>query len=145
MATVSASRVISAPVAEVWDAIRDFGSHSSWIEHHPAITITHGTGLSIGAQRRVTYGDGSFFDEILTAQDDRRYFQEYDVIGELPLPVYNVSGAMKLHRVTADNTTMVVRTLTYDTPLEPEEAKAFAESRYKLLATSLNLLAELFD
>ena len=145
MPTVTASRVIRAPVAKVWGAIRDFGSHSRWIEHNPEITITGGTGLTVGAQRRVTYGDGSFFDEILTAQDDRGYFQEYDVIGELPLPVYTVRGAMRLHPVTANDSTLVVRTLTYDTPLDPDEAKAFANTRYDLLATSLDLLADLFE
>lgn len=145
MPTVTASRVIHAPVAKVWGVIRDFASHSRWIEHNPEITITGGTGLTVGAKRRVTYGDGSFFDEILTGQDDRRFFQEYDVIGDLPLPVYDVSGAMRLHAITADDSTLVVRTLTYDTPLDPDAAKAFAETRHMLLATSLDLLAGLFE
>lgn len=145
MPRVTASRVIKAPVAKVWGAIRDFESHSRWIEHNPEIAVTGGTGLTIGTKRRVTYGDGSFFDEILTTQDDRRFYQEYDVVGELPLPVYNVRGAMKLHPVTADDTTLVVRTLTYDTPLQPGEAKDFEKSRYDLLATSLDLLADIFE
>ncbi len=144
MPTVTASRVINAPIDQVWSAIRDFGSHSRWIEHHPTISLTGGDGLTIGVKRRVTYADDSHFDEILTGQDDRGFFQEYDVVGDLPLPVYNVSGAMRLHEVTADNYTLVVRTLTYDTPLELEEAEAFARSRYDLLAKSLAILAELF-
>ena len=145
MPTVTASRVIKAPAATIWEAIRDFESHSRWIEHNPEITMTGGTGLTVGSMRRVTYADGSFFDEILTTQDDRSFLQKYDVIGDLPLPVYNVSGAMRLHAVTADNSTLVVRTLTYDTPLDRDEAEAFAKTRYELLATSLDLLAALFD
>ena len=101
--------------------------------------------MTVGVRRRVTYGDGSYFDEILTGQDDRSHFQEYDVIGDLPLPVYNVRGAMRLHEVTADSATLVVRTLTYDTPLDPEEAEAFAKTRHDLLAKSLDILADLLD
>lgn len=47
--------------------------------------------------------------------------------------------------MTANDSTLVVRTLTYDTPLDPDEAKAFANTRYDLLATSLDLLADLFE
>ncbi len=97
MPIVSASKILDAPVVDVWGAIRDFGSHSRWIEHHPAISLVGGNGLTIGVKRRVTYGDGSFFDEILTAMDDRKWLQEYDVVGDLPLPVYNVTGAMQLY------------------------------------------------
>lgn len=145
MPTVRASRVIRAPVADVWEAIRDFGAHGRWIEHHPKITLEGGDGLTIGVKRRVTYSDGSFFDEILTGMDDRSRFQEYDVVGDLPLPVYNVRGAMQLRTITADNTTLVERLLTYDTPLPEDEAQAFAGTRYELLAASLDLLASLFE
>lgn len=145
MPTVVASRVIRAPAAEVWQAIRDFASHDRWIEHHPRIELEGGDGLTIGVKRRVTYGDGSFFDEILTGMDDHRWFQEYDVVGDLPLPVYNVRGSMKLHAITADDTTLVERVLTYDTPLPQAEATTFAGTRYDLLAGSLDLLASLFE
>ncbi len=145
MPTVRASRLVLAPAAEVWKAVRDFGTHDRWIEHHPRITLDGGEGLTIGVKRRVTYADGSFFDEILTGLDDRRWFQEYDVVGELPLPVYNVRGAMRLHAISADDTTLVERLLTYDTPLPEEEAIAFAETRHALLASSLDLLASLFE
>lgn len=144
MPIVSASRVIDAPVADVWGAIRDFGSHSRWIEHHPAISLEGGDGLTIGVKRRVTYGDGSFFDEILTAMDDRKWLQEYDVVGDLPLPVYNVTGAMQLYAIGSGAGTFVERRLSYDTPLSEAEAAAFAQSRLDLLAASLDLLADLF-
>ncbi len=145
MPTVRASRLIRAPAAEIWKAVRDFGTHDRWIEHHPRITLEDGDGLTIGVKRRVTYADGSYFDEILTGMDDRRWLQEYDVVGDLPLPVYNVRGAMQLHAISADNTTLVERLLTYDTPLPEQEAIAFAETRYVLLASSLDLLASLFE
>ena len=145
MPTVRASKVIHAPVAEVWGAIRDFASHSRWIEHHPAISLEAGDGLTIGVKRRVTYADGSFFDEVLTGMDDRRWTQEYDVIGDLPLPVYDVYGAMQLYPITNDNSTLVERRLSYDTSLSEDEADAFADTRYVLLAASLDLLATLFE
>lgn len=144
MPTVCASRVINAPIADVWAAIRDFGSHSDWIEHHPGITLTGGSGMTIGVKRRVIYADGSYFDEVLTGMDDRRWLQEYDVVGNLPLPVYNVIGAMQLYPVTADNSTFVERRLTYDTTLPQGEAEEFAKTRFDLLALSLETLAGLF-
>lgn len=145
MPTVRVSRVIRAPIAEVWGAIRDFGSHDRWIEHHPQIELEGGDGLTIGVRRRVTYAGGAFFDEILTGMDDRTWFQEYDVVGDLPLPVYNVRGSMQLHAITADDTTLVERCLTYDTPLAEDQARVFAGTRYDLLASSLELLASLFE
>lgn len=145
MPTVRASRVIEAPVDEVWSAIRDFGTHSSWIEHHPDITLEGGNGLTIGVRRKVAYADGSFFNEVLTGMDDRRYMQEYDVVGELPLPAYNVVGAMRLHPIGDSQQTLVERTLSYETLLPKEEAGDFERTRYVLLADSLDLLAKLFD
>lgn len=144
MPTVRASCVIDAPIEDVWSAIRDFGTHSSWIEHHPAITLEGGDGLTIGVRRRVTYEGGAFFDEVLTGMDDRRWTQEYDVVGVLPLPVYNVVGAMQLFPVTLSGGTLVERRLSYDTPLPQDEATAFEQTRYVLLADSLDLLAKLF-
>lgn len=145
MPTIRASRVIRAPITDVWEAIRNFGAHDRWIEHHPHIALEGGDGLTVGVKRRVTYSNGSFFDEILTGMDDRNWLQEYDVVGDLPLPVYNVRGAMQLHAITADNTTLVERRLTYDTPLPEDEARAFGSTRYELLAASLDLLASLFE
>lgn len=145
MPTVRARRIINAPVAELWQAIRDFGAHSRWIEHHPEITLEGGDGLTIGVKRRVTYGDGSFFDEVLTGMDDRNWVQEYDVIGDLPLPVYNVVGAMQLYAVDIEGPTLVERRLTYDTPLPQAEARAFEASRFTLLSGSLEILAALVE
>jgi hypothetical protein len=145
MPTVRARRIVNAPVAEVWKVIRDFGSHTQWIEHHPVITLTGGDGLTIGVHRRLTYTDGSHFDEILTGLDDRRWVQEYDVVGDLPLPVYNIYGAMQLYPVTPDGPTLVERRLTYDTTLPEAEAGPFEKTRVDLLACSLDILAALFD
>ncbi|MAC57069.1 MAG: hypothetical protein CMH85_02060 [Novosphingobium sp.] len=145
MPTVRARRIINAPVAELWLAIRDFGTHSRWIEHHPEISLEGVDGLTIGVKRRVTYGDGSYFDEVLTGMDDRNWIQEYDVVGDLPLPVYNVFGAMQLFPISSEGPTLVERRLTYDTPLPEAEARVFEESRLTLLSDSLDLLASLFE
>lgn len=144
MPTICASRVINAPVADVWAVIRDFGSHKCWIEHHPDITLTNGTGLTVGVRRRVTYTDGNYFDEVLTGLDDRRWLQEYDVVGDLPMPVYNVIGAMQLYPITSINATFVERRLTYDTTLSEIEAEEFAKTRFDLLTASLETLENLF-
>lgn len=145
MPTVRARRIINAPVDQIWEAIRDFGTHSRWIEHHPTIVLEGGDGLTIGVKRRVTYDDGSHFDEVLTGMNDRTWTQEYDVVGDLPLPVYNVVGAMQLIPVGLDGPTLVERRLTYDTPLPESEARAFETTRFVLLADSLEILAALFE
>lgn len=145
MPLVSVSQIISAPIEDVWSEIRDFGAHSSWIEGAPEISLQGGSGTSVGVLRRVLYEDGAYFDEVLTALDDKAYLQKYDVIGDLPLPVYNVFGAMQLYRVSADDMTLVERWLSYDTPLTMEEAGEFAKTREMLLADSLVLLAALFE
>lgn len=144
MTIVRASELIAAPVQRVWGVVRDFGAHSAWLEGQPAITLSGGSGTTVGVMRSVIYSNGQRFDEVLTALDDKTYFQQYDIVGKLPLPVYNVYGAIQLHPVTATDVTLVERRLYYDTPLPQDEAQAFALTRIDLLAGSLRLLGQLF-
>ncbi len=141
-ATVCVSGLLPTSIEIAWGKIRDFGSHSSWIEGHPQITLRGGTGTTIGVERTTLFKNGTRFDEVLTGLDDREHLFHYDVIGELPIPAYNVHGEVRLYPVSADNKTLAERCLTYDSALPKAEADAFRESRERILAASLRLLAE---
>jgi len=140
-ATVRVTEVIDAPIDEVWRTIRDFGSHADWIEGRPKITLQGGSGATVGVLRQTVFADGVRFDEVLTALDDKAHVIEYDVVGAIPLPIYNVHGAIKLYPITSSNRTLVERRLDYDTPLPRPEAEAFLQTRVRVLAASLKLLA----
>lgn len=141
-ATVCVSHALPAPVEIAWSKIRDFGSHSAWIAGAPTITLQGGTGFTVGVKRSTVFKDGTQFDEILTVLDDRQHVIEYDVVGKLPIPAYNVHGRIALSPITADGSSLIERCLEYDTTLAPSEAEAFRRTREKLLAESLTLLAD---
>lgn len=142
-AEVCASRVIAAPIDEVWLRIRDFGSHADWIKGSPKVWLEGGAGTTVGVKSYTQFSDGDVYVETLTALDDKAHTLKYDVIGELPLPIYNASGAFRLYPVTKDNSTLIERCLYYDTSLPKEKQAAFAKGRTQVLASSLDLLSDL--
>lgn len=139
-ATVCTSGIIERPIEDVWKAIRDFGSHSIWIEGQPHIKLEGSSGTTVGVKRSTIFSDGLRFDEVLTGLDDVTYTIKYDVVGEIPIPAYDIHGVIQLNPISASKMTLAERCLTYDTGLPKSEAKAFALSRIKLLAGSLELL-----
>lgn len=95
------SAVIPAPLAEVWPLVREFGGIHRW---HPA--IEHGelvrgcSDTEIGAQRRLTLGDGGVVVEDLLALDDRNHSLTYEIV-ESPFPVRRYVSTVRLAPVTA--------------------------------------------
>jgi hypothetical protein len=140
-ATVCVSGLLPSSIDVAWAKIRDFGSHSIWIEGHPDIVLEDGSGTMVGVKRVTTFKDGTRFDEILTHLDDRHHSIGYDVIGDLPIPAYDVHGTIRLTPISIDGRTVVERCLTYDTTLGRAEAEAFRVSREQALSKSLELLA----
>lgn len=141
---VCTSRVIDAPVRDVWLKIRDFGSHGDWIEGSPKVWLEGGTGTTVGVKSYTQFANGDTFVEVLTALDDKNHMLKYDVIGELPLPIYNTRGEFTLHSITTGSDTLIERCLYYDTDLPKEERETFAEGRKQALSNSLDLLAGKF-
>ena len=96
------SAVITAPLAEVWPHVRDFGGLHRW---HPAIAtcelIRGASGSEIGAQRRLTLaeGGGTVVEE-LTALDERGHALTYEIL-ESPFPVRRYVSTVRLAPVTA--------------------------------------------
>jgi hypothetical protein len=95
------SAVIPAPLAEVWPHVRDFGGIHRW---HPAIEhaeLTRGcSDAEIGAQRRLTLGDGGVVVENLLALDDRNHSLTYEIV-ESPFAVRRYVSTLRLAPVTA--------------------------------------------
>ncbi|ALE84510.1 polyketide cyclase [Pseudonocardia sp. HH130629-09] len=96
------SAVITAPLAEVWPHVRDFGGLHRW---HAAIAtcelIRGASGSEIGAQRRLTLADGGgTVVEELTALDERGHALTYEIL-ESPFPVRRYVSTIRLAPVTA--------------------------------------------
>lgn len=99
------SAVIPAPLAEVWPLIQDFGGLHRW---HPAIEqgelIRGASGVEVGAQRRLTLGDGGVVVEQLVALDDRFHSLTYEIL-ESPFPVRRYISTVRLAPITATGQT----------------------------------------
>ena len=99
------SAVIPAPLEQVWPSIRDFAGIARW---HPAIDngelIRGATGFEIGAQRRLTLGDGGVVVEQLVSLDDRFHSLTYEIL-ESPFPVRRYISTVRLAPVTATGQT----------------------------------------
>ena len=115
------SIVINAPVDKVWNAIKDFHDFS-W----SANVITYlkivgdASGNEIGAKRVL---NDAFHETLISVDEKARKFTYSIDEGPGPLAPGNVKGyvgAVKLHPVTADNSTFVLWTshccLLYTSP-----------------------------
>jgi uncharacterized protein YndB with AHSA1/START domain len=103
------SRVMKAPVAAVWEAMRDFAGMGGW---HEEITRMHMLKRvrsdKVSGIRDFYFGDGHLNEELLHLCDMTRSFSYRITKCEIPWMNY-VSGP-RLWEVTADNTTFGVWT-----------------------------------
>lgn len=108
------SAVLPTPLEQVWPSIRDFGGLDRW---HPAIEgselIRGATGFEIGAQRRLTLGDGGVVVEQLLALDDRFHALTYEIL-ESPFPVRRYISTVRLAPVTATGQTFAEWWVEFD-------------------------------
>jgi uncharacterized protein YndB with AHSA1/START domain len=107
------SRVIKAPVTEVWAVMRDFAGMGRW---HNEITKMHmlkkHRSDKVSGIRDFYFGDGHLNEELLHLSDIERSFSYRITKSELPWLNY-VSGP-RLWSVTADKTTFAVWTGDWD-------------------------------
>lgn len=103
------SRVIKAPVADVWSVMRDFAGMGAW---HDEITRMHMLKKArpdkVGGIRDFYFGDGHLNEELLHLCDITRSFSYRITMCDIPWMNY-VSGP-RLWPVTADNSTFGVWT-----------------------------------
>jgi uncharacterized protein YndB with AHSA1/START domain len=103
------SRVIKAPVADVWAIMRDFAGMGAW---HSDITRMHmlkkARSDKVGGIRDFYFGDGHLNEELLHLCDITRSFSYR--ITKCEIPWINYVSGPRLWPVTADNSTFGVWT-----------------------------------
>jgi uncharacterized protein YndB with AHSA1/START domain len=107
------SRVIKAPVADVWAMMRDFAGMGGW---HDEITRMHMLKKvrsdKVGGIRDFYFGAGHINEELLHLSDLERSFSYR--ITKCEIPWLNYVSGPRLWPVTADNTTFGVWTGDWD-------------------------------
>lgn len=118
MPELEVSRVLDAPVEEVWERIRDFGSLG---EFHPAVTdctLDGGQGDQIGVVRQFRLGENTLREQ-LVEMSDRSHYRKYSML-EAPLPVSNYVGELRLFPITAAGGTLARWSARFDVPPDAE-------------------------
>lgn len=98
---VSKSVTIHAPVAKVWNQVKDFSGLGSW---HPAIEsdkIVEGTDNKVGAVRLLTLKGGGTIKEKLLAHNADRHMFKYSIL-EGVLPVSNYTSTLRVAKSGKD-------------------------------------------
>lgn len=125
MIRVTRSTVIDAPIARVWEVLRDFNSHSAW---HPAVgesQIENGEPADqVGCVRSFHLKDGNHIREQLLALSDRDYISTYCIL-DATLPMTHYVATAQLKHVTDGDRTFWHWQSTFDVPRGRE--KEFAE------------------
>jgi hypothetical protein len=107
MARVYVSSVIGAPVAKVWDRVRDFNALHRW---HPRIQesrIEEGEPSDkIGCVRNFTVQNGDRIREKLLGLSDYDYFCTYAIL-ESGMPLTDYVATLRLTPVTDGDRTFV--------------------------------------
>jgi hypothetical protein len=125
MVRVKRSAVIDAPIARVWELLRDFNSHSLW---HPSVgesRIENGEAPDqVGCVRNFFLRDGNHIREQLLALSDRDYLSTYCIL-DATLPMRDYVATVQLKRVTDGERTFWHWESTFGVPRGRE--REFAE------------------
>ena len=122
MVEVIRSTIIDAPIAAVWEILRDFNSHGGW---HPAIAasqIEDGRGSDeIGCVRDFALKPGGALREQLLSLNDRDHTLSYCIL-DAPMPLIGYVATIRLRSITDGNRTFWQWRSTFRTP-PGEEAR----------------------
>lgn len=114
MARVYVSSVIDAPVAKVWERVRDFNGLPRW---HPRIRdsrIENGEpGDRVGCVRDFHLQNGDRIREKLLGLSDYDYFCTYSIL-ESPMPLTGYIATLRLTPVTDGDRTFGEWTAEFD-------------------------------
>jgi len=121
MARVFVSSVINAPVAKVWERVRDFNALPRW---HPAIRdsrIENGEPSDrVGCVRDFHLQNGDRIREKLLGLSDYDYFCTYSIL-ESPMPLTGYIATLRLTPVTDGDHTFAEWTAEFDCAPQEEE------------------------
>ena len=116
MIRVTRSAVIDAPIARVWEVLRDFNSHSAW---HPAVgesTIENGESADqVGCVRNFFLKDGNHIREQLLALSDRDHVSTYCIL-DATLPMKHYVATVRLKHITDGDRTFWHWQSSFDVP-----------------------------
>jgi hypothetical protein len=111
---VTRSAVIDAPIARVWEVLRDFNSHWAW---HPAVgesSIENGEAPDqVGCVRNFFLKDGNHIREQLLALSDRDYVSTYCIL-DATLPMKHYVATVQLKHVTDGDRTFWLWQSTFE-------------------------------
>jgi hypothetical protein len=114
MARVYVSSVIDAPVAKVWERVRDFNGLPRW---HPRIRdsrIENGEPSDrVGCVRDFHLQNGDRIREKLLGLSDYDYFSTYSIL-ESPMPLTGYIATLRLTPVTDGDRTFAEWTAEFD-------------------------------
>ncbi len=133
MVTVRRSTVIDAPIAAVWQVLRDFNGHDRW---HPAVDrsrVEDGRRSDqVGAVRDFVLTGGERLRERLLALSDREHSFRYCIV-ESEVPLLNYVAEVTLKPVTDGDRTFWSWSSRFETPAgrERELAALVAEGVYE--------------
>jgi hypothetical protein len=121
MARVYVSSVLDAPVAKVWERVRDFNALPRW---HPAIRdsrIENGEPSDrVGCVRDFHLQNGDRIREKLLGLSDYDYFCTYSIL-ESPMPLTDYVATLRLTPVTDGDRTFAEWTAEFECAPEEEE------------------------
>jgi hypothetical protein len=121
MARVYVSSVIDAPIARVWEKVRDFNGLPRW---HPRIRdsrIENGEPADrVGCIRDFYLQNGDRIREKLLGLSDYDYFCTYSIL-ESPMPLTGYIATLRLTPVTDGDRTFAEWTAEFDCEPDAEE------------------------
>lgn len=127
------STVIDAPIARVWDVIRDFNSHDQWHDVVDQSRIEHGEPSSrVGCVRNFTLKDGNHIREQLIGLSDSEYKSIYTIL-DATVPLKRYVATVTLKPVTDGDRTFWHWESSFETPpgQERELATMVAQGVYE--------------
>ncbi|AKS32778.1 SRPBCC family protein [Mycolicibacterium goodii] len=128
MTTVYFSKVLNAPLPQVWEVVSDFGSLPTWFPFVTASELTPaGASHQVGAVRTNQIDNGTEVVEKLTELSDRHHRISYDVIGG-DAPVRDYSATLTVYEVSDTATCFVTWTASFDAVGDAESIAAWVRN-----------------
>ncbi len=114
MARVYISSVIDAPVAKVWEKVRDFNALPRWLPAVRESRIENGEPSDrVGCVRDFRLQNGDRLREQLLGLSDYEYFCTYSIL-ESPMPVTNYVATLRFTPITDGDRSFAEWTAEFD-------------------------------
>lgn len=118
MARVYVSSVIDAPVARVWEKVRDFNALPRWVPAVRESRIENGEPADrVGCVRDFRLQNGDRLREQLLGLSDYEYFCTYSIL-ESPMPLTNYVATLRFTPITDGDRSFAEWTAEFDCAAE---------------------------